>query len=138
MKPLRLLQWLLGILLGLGFMAVAVAAVILPLVFNLLWPPPRPNVEIDQPRPIAEPETPAPTETPVLSPTPEPLKQGRVTYGEGLRVRDRPDRDAEVLGGVEFDTVVTILERSQDGEWVKVRTQDGLEGWVLSFGIQEQ
>ncbi len=138
MKPLRLLQWLLGILLGLGFMAVAVAAVILPLVFNLLWPPPRPNVEIEQPRPIAEPETPAPTETPVLSPTPEPLKQGRVTYGEGLRVRDRPDRDAEVLGGVEFDAVVTILERSQDGEWVKVRTQDGLEGWVLSFGIQEE
>ncbi|XFA72410.1 SH3 domain-containing protein [Thermosynechococcaceae cyanobacterium Okahandja] len=136
MKPLRLLQWLLGTLLGLSLIVVAAAAIITPFIFNLLLSPPRPNVEVDQPQPVAESEAPTPSDSP--EPSPDPLKEGRVTYGEGLRVRDRPSRDAEALGGVEFHEIVTILERSSDGEWVKVRTQSDLEGWVLSFGIQEQ
>ncbi|MCH9055417.1 SH3 domain-containing protein [Parathermosynechococcus lividus] len=132
MKPLRLLQWLLGTLLGLGLIATTVAVIITPLIFGLLWAPPRPNVEVEQPLPTAQTETSPPT------PSPAPVKQGRVTYAEGLRVRDRPDREAEALGSIDFEEVVTILERSSDGEWVKVRTQNDLEGWVLAFGIQEQ
>ncbi len=138
MKPLRLLQWLLGTLLGLGLITVAAVAIITPLIFSLLWPPPRPDVEVEQVQPTAESETPTTSDPPTPEPTatPETAREGRVTYGEGLRVRDRPDRDAEALGGIDFDEVVTILERSSDGEWVKIRTQDDLEGWVLAFGIQ--
>ncbi|WP_448532752.1 SH3 domain-containing protein [Parathermosynechococcus lividus] len=138
MKPLRLLQWLLGTLLGLGLIATTVAVIITPLIFGLLWPPPRPNVEVEQPLPTAETKTSPPSEPPTPTTSPTPVKHGRVTYAEGLRVRDRPDREAKVLGGIDFEEVVTILERSSDGEWVKVRTQNDLEGWVLAFGIQEQ
>lgn len=41
MKPVvRVLQWLLGTFLGLGLITLVAAAIITPLVFNLLWPPP--------------------------------------------------------------------------------------------------
>lgn len=44
MKPVvRVLQWLLGTFLGLGLITLVAAAIITPLVFNLLWPPPAPR-----------------------------------------------------------------------------------------------
>ncbi|BCX11883.1 MAG: hypothetical protein KatS3mg067_0821 [Thermosynechococcus sp.] len=142
MKPgVRLLQWLLGTFLGLGLMTLVVAALIMPLLFNLLWPPPRPEVEAHN----SPPPTPAKSSANSPSPTPEPTPtqsarpnpEGRVIYGDGLRVRDRPSREANALGGVAFDEVVTILGRSEDGEWLKIRTKNNLEGWVLAFGVQE-
>ncbi|AHB89173.1 SH3 domain protein [Thermosynechococcus sp. NK55a] len=142
MKPVvRLLQWLLGTFLGLGLITLVVAALITPLIFNLLWPPPPPKVEAHNSPPPTSPESspnspsPTPEPTPIQSPQPNP--KGRVIYGEGLRVRDRPSREANALGGVAFDEVVTILERSEDGEWLKIRTKNDLEGWVLAFGVQE-
>ncbi|MFN4066670.1 MAG: SH3 domain-containing protein [Thermosynechococcus sp.] len=141
MKPVvRVLQWLLGIFLGLGLIALVAAAIITPLVFNLLWPPPRPEVEAQHsplPTPAESPPnspSPTPEPTPISSP---PKPEGRVIYSDGLRLRDRPSREANALGGVAFDEVVTILERSEDGEWLKVRTKENLEGWVLAFGVQE-
>ncbi|MFN4194327.1 MAG: SH3 domain-containing protein [Thermosynechococcus sp.] len=141
MKPVvRVLQWLLGIFLGLGLIALVAAAIITPLVFNLLWPPPRPEVEAQHsplPTPAESPPN-SPSSTPEPTPTSSPPKpEGRVIYSDGLRLRDRPSREANALGGVAFDEVVTILERSEDGEWLKVRTKENLEGWVLAFGVQE-
>lgn len=142
MKPVvRVLQWLLGTFLGLGLIALVAAAIITPLVFNLLWPPPRPEVEAQHsPLPTSAespPNSPSPTPEPTPTPSPQAKPEGRVIYGEGLRLRDRPSREANALGGVAFDEVVTILERSEDGEWLKVRTKNNLEGWVLAFGVQE-
>ncbi|BAY52473.1 hypothetical protein NIES2134_124570 [Thermostichus vulcanus NIES-2134] len=141
MKPVvRVLQWFLGTFLGLGLMTLVAAAMIMPLIFNLLWPPPRPQVEAHHLPPPTPPASSAnsPSASPEPSPTesPQPNPEGRVIYGEGLRVRDRPSREANALGGVAFDEVVTILERSEDGEWLKIRTKDNLEGWVLAFGVQ--
>ncbi|MFN3679620.1 SH3 domain-containing protein [Thermosynechococcus sp.] len=142
MKPVvRVLQWLLGIFLGLGLIALVAAAIITPLVFNLLWPPPRPEVEAQHsplPTPAESPPN-SPSPTPEPTPTSSPPKpEGRVIYSDGLRLRDHPSREANALGGVAFDEVVTILERSEDGEWLKVRTKENLEGWVLAFGVQER
>ncbi|URR35053.1 SH3 domain-containing protein [Thermosynechococcus sp. HN-54] len=144
MKPvLRVLQWLLGTFLGLGLIALVAAAIITPLVFNLLWTPPRPDVEAQNSPPPPSPEPSAPSTPPTPSPEPTPTPspeikpQGRVIYGDGLRLRDRPSREANALGSVAFDEVVTILERSEDREWLKVRTKNHLEGWVLAFGVQE-
>ncbi len=138
MKPVvRVLQWLLGTFLGLGLFILVAAAIITPFVFNLLWPPPRPEVEAENPPLPAPPESPPNSPSPTPTPSPQPNPEGRVIYGDGLRLRDRPSREANALGGVAFDEVVTILERSEDGEWLKVRTQNNLEGWVLAFGVQE-
>lgn len=139
MKPfVRVLQWLLGTFLGLSLIALVAAAIITPLVFNLLWPPPRPEVEAQNaPEPSPNSPSPTPSPEPTPTPSPQPKPEGRVIYGDGLRLRDRPNREAESLGSVAFDEVVTILERSEDGEWLKIRTQNNLEGWVLAFGVQE-
>lgn len=140
MKPVvRVLQWLLGIFLGFSLIALVAAALITPLVFNLLWSPPRPNVEAQSsPEPVEPvPNSSSPPPEPTPTPSPPTQPEGRVIYGDGLRLRDRPSREANALGGVAFDEVVTILERSEDGEWLKVRTKENLEGWVLAFGVQE-
>ncbi|HIK25054.1 MAG: SH3 domain-containing protein [Thermosynechococcus sp. Uc] len=140
MKPVvRVLQWLLGTFLGFSLIALVAAAIITPFVFNLLWLPPRPNVEAQSSPDPVEPVPNSTSPPPEPSPTPSPPMQpeGRVIYGDGLRLRDRPSREANTLGGVAFDEVVTILERSEDGEWLKIRTKNNLEGWVLAFGVQE-
>ncbi len=90
----RVLQWLLGTFLGLGLIALVAAAIITPLVFNLLWPPPRPEVEAQNlplPTPSeSPPNSPSPTPEPTPTPLPQAKPEGRVIYGEGLRLRDRP------------------------------------------------
>ncbi|MDG2991174.1 SH3 domain-containing protein [Candidatus Synechococcus calcipolaris G9] len=143
MKSSRILQWLLGTTLGLGLMVLLFASVLGIFSQGLLLPPERPEFTNDFPQAMAEsPEatTEAGEDTEEPEPSPEPSPEpdnttARVSYGEGLRIRDRPDRSGEPLGGVSFDEEVILLEQSDDGEWQRIRTQDGLEGWVLGFGL---
>jgi hypothetical protein len=46
-------------------------------------------------------------------------------------LRQNPNRESARLGGLEYDDEVTVLEKSPDGEWIRVRLQDSdIEGWV--------
>jgi len=45
-----------------------------------------------------------------------------------LTVRDRPDDEAGVLGNLRTADSVEVLEES--GPYLRIRAQDGLEGWV--------
>ena len=45
-----------------------------------------------------------------------------------LAVRDRPDKDANVLGNLKTADSVEVLEES--GPYLRIRTKDALEGWV--------
>jgi SH3 domain protein len=45
-------------------------------------------------------------------------------------IRREPNREAEVLGRLALGEVVTLIERSIDGEWYRVTTSEGLSGWV--------
>ena len=47
-----------------------------------------------------------------------------------LNVRDGPGTEYGVLGQVEQGDKLEIVERTEDGNWVKVRLIDGKEGWV--------
>lgn len=139
MKASHILQWLLGTTFGLGLMVLLFASVLGVFSQNLLLPPERPEfnqeiVESPQAVPDASEETEEPDPSPEPSPEPENTT-ARVSYGEGLRIRDRPDREGTPLGGVGFDEEVILLEQSDDGEWQKIRSQDGTEGWVLGFGL---
>ena len=72
-----------------------------------------------------------------LKPLPPGAFEGRVSYPQGLVLRDTAGRDSGTLGGVEFNEILTVIETSPDGEWQKVRTSKDKEGWVRGGNIQK-
>ncbi|HIK28571.1 MAG TPA: SH3 domain-containing protein [Oscillatoriaceae cyanobacterium M7585_C2015_266] len=80
-------------------------------------------------------QTPSPTPTPTETPAAKKLEPGafraRVTWPQGLLLRDRPSFDANTLGGVGFNETVIVLEETSDKEWQRVRLENSdLKGWV--------
>jgi SH3 domain protein len=47
-----------------------------------------------------------------------------------ISVRDAQRRDANVLGYIKTSTAVDVL--GEQGDYLKIKTKDGLEGWVLT------
>ncbi len=69
----------------------------------------------------------APSETP--APTPTPAITG-VIIPELANVRAAPSMDAPVLDGAAKNEFVTILGRTADGIWYKIKRENGVIGWV--------
>ncbi|MDX2216092.1 MAG: SH3 domain-containing protein [Oculatellaceae cyanobacterium bins.114] len=122
------------------------------LITRLTAPPPRPVFPNDTPTataaaasaPQSQPSspTPNPSASPTVERSPSPNAssgyEARVTEPIGLIVRQEPNRDAERLGGVEYDELVTVLETAPDGEWQRVRLPDsGVEGWVKAGNVEQ-
>jgi flagellar FliL protein len=85
--------------------------------------------------------TPAPAATatpaatlPPATPEPSPMVAAtRELTGTATivgNIRQAPNRDADVLGRLAPGEVVTLFERSIDGEWYRIATSAGLSGWV--------
>ncbi|MFQ3631586.1 SH3 domain-containing protein [Roseiflexus sp.] len=88
---------------------------------------------------VAVESTPAPEVTPfaTLTPaTPEPsptvvaTQELTGTATIAGNIRSAPNREAEVAGRLSLGEVVTLFERSIDGEWYRISTSAGLSGWV--------
>ncbi|MGK7910945.1 MAG: SH3 domain-containing protein [Synechococcus sp.] len=97
------------------------------------------NIAIRDAQP-ADPE-PSPPELARRVPTVEANENssGRVTWPQGLVVRSAPGLESTYVGGIPFDAVATILERSDDGRWQRIRQDStGLEGWVKAGNIAIQ
>jgi SH3 domain protein len=47
-----------------------------------------------------------------------------------ISIRDAPIQNAGVLGYIKTPTAVDVLE--EQGDYLKIKTKDGLEGWVLT------
>ena len=71
-------------------------------------------------------------------PLPPGSFEGRVTYAEGLVIRDSASRGASTIGSVEFNEKVTILETSADSEWQKIRTKNEKDGWIRGGNVQKE
>ncbi len=76
-------------------------------------------------------------EDPKPKPLPAGAFEGRVTFTQGLVLRDAAGRDSSTIGGLEYNESLTVLETSSDGEWQKVRTSKNQEGWVRGGNIQK-
>jgi hypothetical protein len=63
--------------------------------------------------------------------------EGRVTYSEGLILRDGSSRGAATIGSVAFNEKVTILETTADNEWQKIRTKNEKDGWIRGGNVQK-
>lgn len=145
-----LIKFFTGFTLAIAFLFFAGVNVTRHFITKLTAPPPRPVFPNDTPTPTPSAQavnttSNATTTTPNASPTevrsPAPLPSGayeaRVTESIGLIVRQEPSRDAERVGGVEYDEVLTVLETSPDGEWQKVRLSGSeVEGWIKSGNVE--
>lgn len=84
--------------------------------------------------PTVAPALPTATQ-PLATPEPSPtaVEATRELTGTATiagNIRREPSREAEVLGRLALGEVVTLFERSIDGEWYRISTASGLSGWV--------
>jgi hypothetical protein len=116
--------------------AVTTAAVVAPTPFRLSDPTPT-----SKPRFVPFDETPPPTLAPAPTATlparPTPTGEQVVvnnTGGIGAVLRTEPV-SGQPLASIREQVVLTVLEHRSvsGGEWLRVRTPDGQEGWVLGL-----
>ncbi len=66
---------------------------------------------------------------------PEGAYRARVIWEEGLKLRAEPSKDAQRVGGVEYNWELIIL--SENGAWQKVRIpSSGQEGWIKAGNVE--
>jgi hypothetical protein len=95
---------------------------------------------IEPPPPEASPEVSAEEESVATPPTAgtesqeatvaEPLREFRRLTGDRVNLREGPGTDERVLAILPIDSEVEVIE-AQD-EWLRVRTNSGLVGWVAA------
>lgn len=106
----------------------------LPTPTPTFTPTPTPT-RTDTPTPtLTRTDTPTPTPSPSIVPTGEGLGVGvRATVTDTLRVRAEPNTSAVILGRLRQGTVVTLLARSDDGEWLQIAYPDAQgRGWIAA------
>jgi uncharacterized protein YgiM (DUF1202 family) len=102
----------------------------------------QPTVSVPTPRPVStvqRPPTatpfPLPTATPTSSPTATPVPDA--TVGEALtNLRGGPGVGFGILAEVAAGTPLEVLGKSADGEWIRVRIPEGLEGWMFYLPVR--
>ena len=78
-------------------------------------------------------ETLAPTMTlgPTITPSPTPPPEiTAVVVATLANIRSGPATNFDNLGTVALDEVVTLLGRSADTGWIRIKTKAGTEGWI--------
>ncbi|NJM00554.1 MAG: SH3 domain-containing protein [Synechococcaceae cyanobacterium SM2_3_2] len=91
--------------------------------------PPTPETASSPPPPVAQ---------PTLAPAPVTAgsgQQGRVLVPIGLAVRAAPDSNSAQVGGIPVNEVITVVGESADGDWQRVRTANGMEGWIRAGNL---
>ncbi|GEM_PF-506441 len=102
--------------------------------------PSAPAEEEEDPTPEAE-ELPTPEpEQPAEAELPSEPSGGETLAPSGLTaqvqntgsLRDQPDPNAEVLGEISAGESVELLQKNVNATWFRVRSMQGMEGWVNS------
>ncbi len=141
-----------GLVLAAIFLAVGGYFAVNHLMTQLIKLPPKPTFPNDSPDFVKKdnkPQSPKSATKPsnkepkelnkevAKKPLPPGSFEGRVTYAEGLVLRDSGTPGAKTIGSVEFNEKVTILETSADSEWQKIRTKSDKDGWIRGGNIQK-
>lgn len=138
-------KFFIGFLLGVAIIVGSGAATIYYFWTKLSATPARPTFSEERPKatPVAKkaisstaPKAQVNRQVTLKSPTkeiPPGAYKARVSWSEGLILRDAPGADAARTGGVAFNQEVLVLTESDDKRWQKIRLVDGdLEGWIKS------
>ncbi|MFN7557337.1 SH3 domain-containing protein [Microcystis sp.] len=160
-----LLQFMVGFVLGVVILVGGATAVAYMLLSGMNSNPPKPVFTEEkkeetkeekaakpipttpvQEQPQAEvKESPTAAPAPKASPKPSPEArkreatsegyQARVTWQSGLSLRSEPTSESTRLGGLDYNTKVSVVGTSSDGQWHRVRLSDGREGWIKAGNI---
>jgi hypothetical protein len=69
--------------------------------------------------------------TPAAEELPPNAYKAKVTWPQGLSLRDEPDSNAATIGGIAYDNEIVVLEETSDKKWQKVLIPwSEQEGWV--------
>lgn len=135
-------KFFIGFLLGILLLVGSSAAAIYYFWAQLSVTPSRPTFSEEKPQPSPAAQKAAKTNSTAainkpaaVNASPKPLPAGaykaRVTWPEGLILRDAAGAEAASIGGVAFNQEVVVLQESSDQRWQKVSVGDGeLEGWI--------
>jgi hypothetical protein len=98
--------------------------------------------EKEPPTPTASPENKSEEKKQESKQEKEKLPAGaykaKVNWSTGLSLRSEPSKEAERVGGVDYNTELIILEKSSDGNWEKVRvTGTNQEGWIKAGNVEK-
>jgi uncharacterized protein YgiM (DUF1202 family) len=56
----------------------------------------------------------------------------------GLILRNDPNSSSAQVGGIDYNQQVTVLEKSSDGVWIRVRLEGSQkEGWVKAGNVEK-
>lgn len=83
---------------------------------------------------VASTATPIPEATPAPTAVPAPSEPTASVRTAG-RIRSQPSKDASEVGGISVGEVLTVLARTEDSAWYKVKGAEG-EGWVSATLIE--
>lgn len=151
-----LLQFIIGFILGVVVLAGGTAALGFVFFSRMASTPPKPVFPEERAKPKpkkAIAKKPQVKSTPEKSPSPSPSPEekedkeklppgaykARVTWSEGLSLRDQPSFDGTRVSGVMYNDEVIVLETSSDGGWQKVRVAGGTqEGWVKGGNLKKE
>jgi hypothetical protein len=56
--------------------------------------------------------------------------------GSGTVIRERPDAEGAEVARVEYEILEMVRREEESDGWVRVRTQNGVEGWVASGDVR--
>ncbi|MDJ0736626.1 MAG: SH3 domain-containing protein [Nostocaceae cyanobacterium] len=92
----------------------------------------KPDSSQSKSKPKKPPETAKPKEPAKSSDElPQGAYKARVTWPQGLSIREKPSLNSQRLGGVAFNRRVIVLKISQDKAWQRIRVEgNDQEGWV--------
>ncbi|MFB2981994.1 SH3 domain-containing protein [Microseira sp. BLCC-F43] len=158
-------KFLLGFFIAIALLVGSGVGVAFYFVTKLTAPPPKPIFAND--KPIAKPKpspvankaatvagaSPAtnaaetvsaaqPDATPTTeTPTPKPLEPGayraRVTWRNGLILRDSPGTESRRIGGIGYNQQIVVVTESEDKRWIKIRVEENNEeGWVKAGNVE--
>lgn len=82
------------------------------------------------------PPQPSPSKPPAEELEPGAYK-ARVTWSDGLILRDGPALEANQIGGVAYEQEIVVLKESDDKRWQNIRLPGSAqEGWVKAGNIE--
>ena len=135
-----LAKFIIGFFLAIVLLAVGGGATAYYFLTKLSTPPPKPVYANDKPEVKAKASPgavkttsassaqPNPTPTPSAAPA-KVLEPGaytaRVTWREGLSLREAPTLEANRVGGVGYNQRIVVIKESDDKRWQQVRLEEG-------------
>lgn len=144
MNPSSLFQFIIGFFLGVILFGAGVAGGAYFFLTTVVVNPSKPMFEeekvsenkAEKPKPTATQTKAEAKPTPVeekkeTDNIPDGAYKAKVTWSTGLSLRAQPSKDAERVGGIDYNTEIIVLTTSNDNQWQKVRIPtSGVEGWV--------